>query len=128
MNPNRTTMNDMRRRVAAILEFISRMQVEMAVSGEQDTPPSGANAGSGSRSGAGSRTLEMAATLAKVNAEVQSLTVNGDVNGSSSDNSTQENNSLKEKDFRDMSSVEMMDVLTRNLLKWQQEFGKYGDK
>ena len=34
-------MNEMKRRVAAILEFISRMQVEMAVAGENSSTPTG---------------------------------------------------------------------------------------
>lgn len=127
MNPNRTTMNDMRRRVAGILEFISRMQVEMAVSGEQATPPSGADTGRP----ATTSSSEVAATLAKVNAEVQSMTAvnnNSDQASSTTGDSTQDNERPKQKEFKDMTSVEMMDVLTRNLLKWQQEFGKYGDK
>lgn len=36
----------------------------------------------------------------------------------------QEVREQKEKGFGELSSVEMMDVLTRNLLRWQQEFGK----
>lgn len=41
MHPQRTTMNEMKRRVAAILEFISRMQVEMAVASENSSTPIG---------------------------------------------------------------------------------------
>ena len=104
------------------------MQVEMAASGEQATPPSGADS-SGGRASGSSSTVEVAATLAKVNAEVQSMTVASDKSSSSTaGDSTQDNERPKQKEFKDLTSVEMMDVLTRNLLKWQQEFGKYGDK
>lgn len=30
--------------------------------------------------------------------------------------------------FRKMSSVEMMEVLTRRLMRWQGEYGKWGEK
>jgi hypothetical protein len=36
--------------------------------------------------------------------------------------------STHDKDFKELSSVEMMDVLTRHLLKWQQEYGKFGER
>ena len=34
----------------------------------------------------------------------------------------------EERDFGEMTSLEMMDVLTRKLVLWQKEFGKYGEK
>lgn len=36
-------MNEMKRRVAGILEFISRMQIEMAVAGESSSPTGNGN-------------------------------------------------------------------------------------
>ncbi|WEW55970.1 Histone deacetylase complex subunit [Emydomyces testavorans] len=120
MNPNRTTMNDMRRRVAAILEFISRMQVEMATTGEQTTPPNGAGS-NGGRAPNGSTIV----------AALEGAVVNGDIPASlltENARTTQESGPPKEREFKDLSSVEMMDELTRGLLKWQQEFGKYGEK
>lgn len=142
MNPHRTTMNEMKRRVAAILEFISRMQVEMAVSGENTSTPAGGASGSNSNSGNGgnSNDVESAAALIKgVEAQLGTLTqANGDGAGSSTTGASNDGingattadttEPPKEKDFKDLTSVEMMDVLTRNLLKWQQEYGKYGEK
>ncbi|KAL4877501.1 hypothetical protein BJY04DRAFT_209928 [Aspergillus karnatakaensis] len=96
----RTTMNEMKRRVAAILEFISRMQVEMAAHGESITPPEQAN---------GTR-------LQIIGDQLESLLARSAEEVSA------------EKDFKDLSSLEMMDVLTRHLLKWQQEYGKFGDR
>lgn len=118
MNPNRTTMNDMRRRVAGILEFISRMQVEMAASGEQATPPNGENGSSSKQS------LAVATSL--VQNIVGERALNGDT--PTPDNAAQNGETPKERDFKELNSMEMMDVLTRGLLKWQQEYGKYGDK
>ncbi|OJJ57036.1 hypothetical protein ASPSYDRAFT_59453 [Aspergillus sydowii CBS 593.65] len=101
----RTTMNEMKRRVAAILEFISRMQVEMAVAGESTTPPERAN-------GTDQQTI---------GDQLESILSKGAEEGST-------DNTDGEKDFRALSSVEMMDVLTRHLLKWQQEYGKFGER
>ncbi|KMU74859.1 hypothetical protein CISG_00789 [Coccidioides immitis RMSCC 3703] len=120
MNPNRTTMNDMRRRVAAILEFISRMQLEMAATEENATPHNAAGA-NGSQA-PDSSTVVAALEGAVVNGNIQAPSVAG------SAETTQESATPKPKEFKDLSSVEMMDELTRGLLKWQQEFGKYGEK
>lgn len=110
----RATMNEMKRRVAAILEFISRMQVEMAAAGESITPPEQVN-------GIGSRPIadHLESTLLKI-AE-GGLPDTADGSAGSLELST-------EKDFKDLNSLEMMDVLTRHLLKWQQEYGKFGER
>lgn len=64
----------------------------------------------------------------------------GGVNGSSKlsseiDRTTDEGSkhkglegSVDEDTFKHLSSLEMMDVLTRELVFWQKDFGKYGDK
>ncbi|KAI9814330.1 MAG: hypothetical protein M1832_005910 [Thelocarpon impressellum] len=96
MHPQRTTMNEMKRRVAAILEFISRTQVELA---GETTPPEGT----------GSLLRQLAEGL-------PSIMVNGG------------RGEVGEKEFALLSSTEMMDVLTRKLVLWQQEFGKWGEK
>lgn len=36
--------------------------------------------------------------------------------------------SSRDKPFAELSSLEMMDVLTRRLVLWQKEFGKWGEK
>lgn len=117
MNPNRTTMNDMRRRVAAILEFISRMQVEMAATGDQETTPNGVDS-----------SAQRMPNSSVVAAVLQNAVVNGDIQITSSTDTSQESGPSKGRDFKDLNSLEMMDELTRGLLKWQQEYGKYGEK
>ncbi|OXV11972.1 hypothetical protein Egran_00265 [Elaphomyces granulatus] len=127
LNPSRTSMNEMKRRVAAILEFISRMQVEMAVSGETtSTPPNG---------NAAARAALMRGIEAQLGTLIQTRSSEGGRISTSSDSSISATDGecsaeglFKEKDFKDLSSVEMMDVLTRHLLKWQLEYGKYGEK
>jgi hypothetical protein len=127
LNPHRTSMNEMKRRVAAILDFISRMQVEMAVSGESSTTPPNSN-GNGQAAMVKGVEEQLGALLQATNSEAGG-TVSTD-GGSSLSVTDGEGPSppSREKDFRDLSSVEMMDVLTRHLLKWQQEYGKYGEK
>ena len=99
MNPNRTSMNDMKRRVAGILEFISVTQVEMAADDK-----------GGGRSGHetvtnGNKPMPRDPSMLR--------------------DLIQENGV---KEFAGLSSVEMMEVLTRKLMRWQGEFGKHGDK
>jgi hypothetical protein len=80
------------------------MQVEMAVAGESTTPPERSN-------GFDAQAInDRTENVSKTPGE-----------GSSDGVPT-------EKDFKDLSSVEMMDVLTRHLLKWQQEYGKFGER
>jgi hypothetical protein len=105
MNPHRTTMNEMKRRVAAILEFISQMKAEVgAETGNIATPPSGS-----SSVAASAMTRGVEAELAGM------LAMQGEDKGGG-------------KDFTDMSSSEMMSDLLRSLAGWQNEFGKYGEK
>ena len=107
MHPVRTTMNEMKRRVAGILEYISHTQVEMAgvdpnsstkTSTSTNSPPSDSNAASG-------------ADLAKVTS-----------------NAMRDLEVIDKVAYDSLTAQEMMDVLTRHLIKWQQEYGKYGDK
>jgi hypothetical protein len=102
-------MNEMKRRVAAILEFISRTQVEMA--GEH-TPPAG-----------GSSSSMTAATASALRGIGEALPGYAMVNGNGSSTGGGD-----ERDFGEMTSLEMMDILTRKLVLWQKEFGKYGEK
>lgn len=117
-------MNEMKRRVAAILEFISRMQVEMAVSGESTTPPNG--------NGNGNPASTVKGAEEQLGGLAQAATGEGGAGGAVfTDVSVTDGEgapSTSEREFKDLSSVEMMDVLTRHLLKWQQEYGKYGEK
>lgn len=120
MNPARATMTEMRRRVAAILEFISRMQVEMAVSGESASTPSG---NGDQPNGATLKTM-----VDQIENAMTSTASDGGESGPATDAEAGGSQPPKEKNFKELSSVEMMDVLTRHLLKWQQEYGKFGEK
>ncbi len=107
LNPTRTSMNEMKRRVAAILDFISKKQIEMA--GDPD------------RSVGDSAAASMIRGLAEGLGPL--ITENG--NGESTEKGLAE---AQQRDFGQLSSLEMMDVLTRDLVLWQQKFGKHGEK
>jgi hypothetical protein len=119
MHPQRTTMNEMKRRVAAILEFISRMQVEMAVAGENSSTPTS--------NGERAQGLLLKSMVDQIDSAMPSAGSDGGESApATTDGGYGESN--HEKDFKELSSVEMMDVLTRHLLKWQQEYGKFGER
>ncbi|KAF1735566.1 Histone deacetylase complex subunit CTI6 [Beauveria bassiana] len=96
---SKITMVDMKRRVAAIMEFISRTQVDLAAEAACQT-----NSSSGE------------ASPQKVSMD------NGDqAKGSGGLDHTAEG-SITDKEFRNLACVEMMDVLTRDMVKWQNHY------
>lgn len=118
LHPTKTTMTDMKRRVAAILEFISHTQIEMAAhadiinpqSSSNPTPPDSGGGGGGTSSG---KELNNGSSSSSVGTTLQKLLDGQGI--------------LDEDDgeaFAKLSSVEMMEVLTRRLMRWQGEYGK----
>ncbi|KAK9355838.1 hypothetical protein V1523DRAFT_403622 [Lipomyces doorenjongii] len=103
----KSSIVEMRKRVAAILEFIGRTQVDMAI--EQDERKKLHS----QRRKPGSPLTASVSTSASVTASAAVIT---------------------EKDEVDTLfgtqkiSLEMMDGLTRKLLIWEQQFGRHGDK
>lgn len=116
MNFNRTSMNDMKRRVAGILEFISHTQVEMAGAGPASTTKSSTSTNTppesnGTRSdGHGNRSEHDTDTGKTINPAIADL------------------DSINEQAFAALSSAAMMEVLSKRLMKWQAEYGKWGEK
>ena len=109
-------MTDMKRRVAAILDFISHTQVEMAAhsdighpqSSSNPTPPDSGSSGGGG--GGGGKEWNGSTTATTT---LQRL--------------LEGQGKLEDEDgeaFAKLSSVEMMEVLTRRLMRWQGEYGK----
>lgn len=101
-------MTDMKRRAHAMLDYISRTQVEMA---GEITPPNDDSRRPSEGSVAGP-----AAGIAALAASEKKLP---DVNGAEGSSSA----AVPEKEFKDLTSLEMMDKLTRDLVKWQNEYG-----
>lgn len=97
---SKMSMLDMKRRVAAIMDFISRTQVDLAAENGcpadgEDSPPQ--------------------AETAPMNGEPPGEGVPGAVNGSGAAETD-------EKEFKELSCMEMMDVLTRDMVKWQNQY------
>ena len=98
-------MSDMKKRVGTILDFISRTQVEMA--SETMSP------------------AQQQATEILLEGIAEGLPMIR-VNGETSDGSTTGTSEITSptKEFKDLSCLEMMDILTRQLVKWQKEFAQ----
>ena len=139
---NRTSLNEIRKRVAGIGEFISRTQVELA--GER-TPPNGSSPSSGKSK---TNPLPRPATsngTSKLNNEIHDGEENNaaaspdgqdpdQVNeGESKDDGEDKQeaeilSSPNKENFRKMTSTEMMDVISRGIVLWQKDYGKWGEK
>lgn len=102
--PNKLSMVDMKRRVGAIMDFISRTQVDLAT----EAPPIH---GDDPKSGQASpRKTPVPQTNG--NPENQSGVIDA---GATPDSS-------HAKDFKELNCMEMMDVLTRDMVKWQNQY------
>ncbi len=98
-------MTDMKRRATALLDFISRTQVELA----GETAPSPADSKGDEPKVNGDTSAHSAARIQKKQADgvaTPKPEQNGEVSGPI--------------EFRELSCMEMMDSLTRRLVKWQQ--------
>ncbi|KAK2032926.1 PHD-finger domain-containing protein [Colletotrichum zoysiae] len=110
---SKVSMNDMKRRVSAFLDFISKTQVELA-----------AEALPGSRSSLNSSKQQSPC----VTATSDGSKINGNGNdkaelqNSPVTNTAADENRSGTKDFKALNCVEMMDVLTRDLLRWQNQY------
>jgi hypothetical protein len=129
-------MNEMKRRVAAILEFVGRMQSERTTqiaaqntasghgsggsSKGTNTPNGLSKSSSGSRlSAAGASALPTASLVRAVEAGLK------DVQGNTGDDGENPMIMMDERDFGTMGSVDMMESLTKNLVQWQSTYGVY---
>ncbi|KAK4697934.1 hypothetical protein P7C71_g222, partial [Lecanoromycetidae sp. Uapishka_2] len=108
-NANKTTMNDMKRRVAGILQFISTTQIEMAGT----EPPSTTKSSTSTN------------TPPDTNGDIQNRS---NISGKDVNAALKDLEGVDEEAFAALSSLEMMEVLTRRLIKWQVEYGKPGEK
>lgn len=106
---SRVTMSDMKRRVHGILDYISRKQLELV--GEPLSDLSSAPSQAGTEDGP---------ATTKVNGDTSEQKATGEVpmTSGAASHVPADPTAL----FKEMSCVEMMDALTRDLMKWQQEF------
>ena len=124
MNPNRTSMNELRKRAAGILEYISRTQVEMA--GEKT--PSGTQTPSKSSSRTSLAQPASVNGMSKLSNEVpHSAASDEDKEPTKGEEAaTVTSNAIELDSFKQMGTLQMMDVLTREIVHWQQQHGKWG--
>ncbi|EXJ81154.1 hypothetical protein A1O3_07444 [Capronia epimyces CBS 606.96] len=115
-HPARTSLNEMKRRVAAILEFVGHMQTESAAQSHHSS-------GSTSSKGTSTPTGAKGSTQLPVSSLVRAVEA-----GLKEAHSKEEDVALSvtdDKDFGNMGSVEMMETLTKELVQWQTVFGVY---
>ncbi|MCJ1276629.1 hypothetical protein MMC21_004435 [Puttea exsequens] len=124
-NSSKTTMNELRRRAASMLQFISTTQLELA--GSTTTTAAVSSSSAKSKSKSSSTTTNSTNTPPP--------DTNGDTRAAVSDkavNAALERlksvEAIDPETFAGLSSLEMMEVLATRLVKWQEDFGKVGDK
>jgi hypothetical protein len=104
---SKVSMTELKRRATAMFDFISKTQLELA--GEA-TPPN-----QESRRPSEHGTPDGGPQIAVEDAS-------GDKPADGADADTTANQANAPKDFKELSCVEMMDSLTRDLVKWQKEY------
>lgn len=102
--PHKLSMVDMKRRVGAIMDFISRTQVDLAA---ETFPFSNGNSGQAS---------PHKTSTPRTNGQSQTQSAPAE-NGIAEDFSD-------EKQFKELNCMEMMDVLTRDMVKWQSQYAR----
>ncbi|KAK8122137.1 CTI6 Cyc8-Tup1 interacting [Apiospora sp. TS-2023a] len=107
---SKITMSDLKRRANGILEFISRTQVELA-----NEPLSEKNSPHQRATDDGT-----AADMPPIHVNGTQVSYENDCGDLAATRLT--TSAVPSKDFKDMTCVEMMDSLTRDLVKWQKEF------
>lgn len=106
------SMLDMRKRVAGMLAFIQQTQLEMAEAGEMKTPPDERQDG-----------LEPQAQPPESEKDKELKGVmTGIMSGLKAANPDAGGGEEEAKEFKDLSLLKMMDVLTTELVKWQEQF------
>lgn len=120
-HPARTSLNEMKRRVAAILEFVGQMQTQS--SRHPQPGKSSDKSGSGSEKGTPAAVAGVASLVKAVQAVTEDM---AEIEAESGD--ADPKGKLKFRDdgeFRDMGSTDMMETLTRELIAWQRVYGVY---
>ncbi|KAJ8612069.1 hypothetical protein MRB53_037620 [Persea americana] len=99
MNPNRTSMNDLRKRISGIMEFLSRTQLEMAT--EKSSPHSASKESGSSRASVQTKGTPNGTGGVKDDAAVEE----GEASLQKSETAMTEPKEVDEEAFKQMSSV-----------------------
>ncbi|KAJ9611485.1 Histone deacetylase complex subunit [Cladophialophora chaetospira] len=134
-HPARTSLNEMKRRIAAILEFVGRMQTERTTQIAAQTASGNGSGGSSkgtntpnglSKSSSGSSLSAVGASALPTASLVRA--VEAGLKGAQELTSGEDEallSMMDEKDFKTMGSVDMMETLTKELVQWQSVYGVY---
>lgn len=122
VHPARTSMNEMKKRVAALVEFVSQLQTQQAnsknasVSNGSGGNSRSSNSGKESSTPNGTHITSMPSSklIEAVTAGLQS-----------SENGAEKLNFIETADFNKLGSSEMMETLMKELVAWQSQFGVY---
>lgn len=128
-------MTDLKRRVGAILDFITRAQVELANDNfatefRASLPAAAANATSTSPTMMKKQQQQQQQpAAARKDNSAEKIATQGLVNGDDEKLANQQNGGEQSEEaewegFERLSGVEMMDILTTKLIRWQAEYGK----
>lgn len=117
-HPARTSLNEMRRRVAAILEFVGHMHTERS----GHTQNSSASASSSSKGASTPNGVKESSTLPTASLV---RAVEAGLKEASSTDETSGLGLMDPRDFGTMGSQDMMETLTKELVQWQSVYGVY---
>ena len=118
---SRVTLSEMRRRAAAMFDYIGKTQVELAGESEAAGQESPRSSKDDAPSAAGLPAIRVNGDSSKAPpaAEGANKTPAAPAAGAATPNGDR---SDAAKQFKDLSCVEMMDFLTRDLVHWQSQF------
>ena len=138
MNPNRTSLNEMKRRVAAITDFVVRVQDDTRKG--EGTASAGSGPGGGAKSVNGASAEPTAANgdagpdalpddpdgagMHAAPVKVETASVNGAADNAGDDASLTSER-LHSVDFAALSAADMMANLKARLILWEDEYGRY---
>lgn len=126
-HPARTSLNEMKKRVAAILEFVGQMQTQQARksngsngSNSNTSSTKGNSTPNGTSSVAGGTSLPTSSLVQAVAAGLEEMgkQEEGNENGGKV-------KFIDEMEFAGLASQEMMETLTKELVQWQTAYGIY---
>lgn len=121
-HPARTSLNEMKKRVAAILEFVSQMQTQQSSNSSNKQTSSNSN-GSTSRSSNGVKGNSTPNGVQIGNTPTSKLVEA--VTAGLQDSDDGKLKMLGETDFSKMASGQMMETLMKELVGWQTVYGIY---
>lgn len=125
-HPARTSLNEMKRRVAAILEFVGQMQTQASRSSTNGKGSDKSGSGSEKGTPTGGAVAGVASLVKAVQAATEDIAASNAETENDGDVDVKGKLKLRDDgDFRDMGSAEMMEALTRELIAWQRVYGVY---